>query len=77
MILTGLDVQHRLYHGFEVDLRRAEHELFARMTSACRRCVRKAENKGVSVEAAHDLEFADEYYAQLQDVFAATPVAQV
>jgi CelD/BcsL family acetyltransferase involved in cellulose biosynthesis len=55
---------------FEVDLRRSEDELFARMTSACRRCIRKAEKVGVTIEEAGDLEFATEYYAQLQDVFA-------
>jgi lipid II:glycine glycyltransferase (peptidoglycan interpeptide bridge formation enzyme) len=40
------------------------------MDSACRRCVRKAEKSGVTIEEAHDPEFADEYYAQLKDVFA-------
>jgi GNAT acetyltransferase-like protein len=68
--LDKLDVQHRVYHGFEIDLTKDEPELFARMTSACRRCVRKAEKEGISVETAQDLQFADEYYAQLQDVFA-------
>jgi hypothetical protein len=68
--LKGLDVQHRLYHGFEIDLTRSESELLARMTSACRRCIRKAHKEGVVVETADNLEFADEYYAQLQDVFA-------
>ena len=55
---------------FEVDLRPSEDDLFARMTSACRRCIRKAENVGVSIEEADELEFANEYYTQLQDVFA-------
>ncbi len=68
--LDGLGMQHRAYHGFEIDLTSEENELFANMTSACRRCVRKAQKEGVVVEAAHDLQFADEYYAQLQDVFA-------
>jgi hypothetical protein len=68
--LRGLDVQYRLYRGFEIDLTRDEEQLFYKMTSACRRCVRKAEREGILVEEAHDLEFADEYYAQLQDVFA-------
>jgi CelD/BcsL family acetyltransferase involved in cellulose biosynthesis len=40
------------------------------MTSACRRCIRKAEKEGVTIEEADDLAFADDYYAQLQDVFA-------
>ena len=55
---------------FEVDLRPPEEELFARMASACRRCIRKAEKVGVTIEEANDLEFADDYYAQLRDVFA-------
>jgi Acetyltransferase (GNAT) domain len=68
--LWGLGVQHRVYRGFEIDLSQDEKELFSGMTSACRRCIRKAEKEGVLIEEAHDTEFADEYYAQLQDVFA-------
>ena len=68
--LGGLDFQYRMYRGFEIDLTRDEDELFSNMTSACRRCVRKAEKEGVLIEKAYDLEFADEYYAQLKDVFA-------
>jgi hypothetical protein len=68
--LCGLGLQSRLYHSFELDLTRNENELFATMNSACRRCIRKADKEGVSIEEAHDLEFADDYYAQLQDVFA-------
>jgi len=68
--LGGLGVQHRVYRGFEIDLTRHEDKLFSNMTSACRRCVRKAQKEGVLVEEAHDPEFADEYYAQLRDVFA-------
>src|SRR5258708_8363031 len=40
------------------------------MESACRRCIRKADKSGLKIEEAHDLAFADEYYEQLQDVFA-------
>ena len=68
--LEGVGVQHQVYRGFEIDLTRDEDELFSSMTSACRRCVRKAEKEGVSIEEAHDLKFADEYFAQLKDVFA-------
>jgi hypothetical protein len=68
--LEGLDTQVRLYRGFEVDLTQEEEKLFSSMKSACRRCVRKAEKEGVRVEEAHDLGFIDEYYAQLEDVFA-------
>jgi len=52
------------------DLRQSEAEIFKSMTSACRRCIRKAEKSGVVVEEAHDLEFADEYYEQLKEVYA-------
>jgi len=55
---------------FEVDLRGSEDEIFGRMTSACRRCIRKAQKVGVVIEEAGDVEFADEYQEQLQDVFA-------
>jgi CelD/BcsL family acetyltransferase involved in cellulose biosynthesis len=68
--LDGLGVQYRVLRGFEIDLSSDEDELFSNMTSACRRCIRKAEKEGVRVEEAHDREFAEEYYAQLKDVFA-------
>lgn len=63
----GLD--HTLTPIFEVDLRPPEEEIFARMTSACRRCIRKATKVGVTIEEARDLEFADDYHAQLRQVF--------
>jgi hypothetical protein len=68
--LEGLDVQFDVYRSYEIDLTQSEEALFANMTSACRRCIRKAEKNGVTIEEAKDLAFADEYYAQLQDVFA-------
>jgi CelD/BcsL family acetyltransferase involved in cellulose biosynthesis len=58
------------FKSFEIDLTRSEGEIFASMTSACRRAVRKGEKEGVVTEQASDLEFADDYYAQLVDVFA-------
>jgi hypothetical protein len=68
--LDGLGVGYRLLHSFEIDLNRSEDELFSGMSSACRRCIRKAEKEGVVIEEAHDIGFADDYYAQLRDVFA-------
>lgn len=68
--LERLGVEYGMYKGFEIDLKRSEEELFSGMTSACRRCIRKAEKESVIIEEAHDLEFADDYYAQLKDVFA-------
>jgi CelD/BcsL family acetyltransferase involved in cellulose biosynthesis len=58
------------YESFEIDLTRPEEELFGAMSSACRRAVRKSEKSGVVVEIATADGFADEYYAQLGDVFA-------
>jgi hypothetical protein len=58
------------YASYRSDLTQTEDKLFSNMDSACRRCVRKAEKSGVVIEEAHDLDFADEYYEQLKDVFA-------
>jgi hypothetical protein len=58
------------YTSYRTDLTQPEEKLFNNMDSACRRCVRKAEKSGVTIEEAHDLTFADEYYEQLKDVFA-------
>ena len=58
------------YTSYQTDLRQTEEQIFTSMESACRRCIRKAEKSGVVIEEAHDLEFADEYFAQLQDVMA-------
>lgn len=58
------------YDSYISDLTRPENDLFNSMESACRRCIRKAEKSGVTIEHATDLEFADEYYEQLKDVFA-------
>lgn len=68
--LHDLKTQHRIYTSYEIDLTRDENALFMNMTSACRRCIRKAGKAGVSIEQAHDSAFADEYYEQLRDVFA-------
>lgn len=53
-----------------IDLHPDEDALFGRMTSACRRNIRKADRSGVRIEEATDPGFADEYYDQLRDVFA-------
>jgi hypothetical protein len=68
--VRGLGVPYTQLRRVEVDLRREEDEIWAGMTSACRRCIRKAEKSGVTIEEASDLEFADDYFAQLRDVFA-------
>ncbi len=54
----------------EIDLGGSEEEIFARMTSACRRAIRRAAKVGVRVEEATGSAFADEYHEQLVEVFA-------
>lgn len=61
------DWSHRT---FVVDLSGAESDVFARMKSAKRSAVRKGMRVGVQVEAARGLSFAEQYYEQLQRVFA-------
>jgi len=68
--VAGLGFATRWLTTFEVDLRPSEDELMARMTSACRRCIRKAERESVVIEEASDERFADEYHEQLRDVYA-------
>jgi hypothetical protein len=61
---------HRLVRSFLTDLSEDDDRLLANMTGACRRAIRKAEKSGVVVEPAAPDGFAEEYHAQLQDVFA-------
>jgi len=58
------------YFSYRTDLTQSEEEIFKTMDSACRRCIRKSEKSGVTIEEAHDTGFADEYYTQLKEVFA-------
>jgi len=58
------------YASYRTDLTQPEDKLFNAMDSACRRCIRKAEKSGVTIEEAHDAAFADEFYEQLIDVYA-------
>jgi CelD/BcsL family acetyltransferase involved in cellulose biosynthesis len=62
--------QHRPLRVFEIDLRRSEEELLGAMNGNRRRGIGQGERRGVVIEEAHDPGFADDYYAQLQDVFA-------
>jgi CelD/BcsL family acetyltransferase involved in cellulose biosynthesis len=54
---------------FEIDLSQSEDAIFGGMTSACRRCIRKAEKSGVTIEEATDAAFAGEFHDQLREVF--------
>jgi len=53
-----------------LDLSLSEEELLGRMSSTRRRNIRLAERNGIVIEEATDIAFADDYYAQLKDVFA-------
>lgn len=66
----GTRLDRTAYESYRSDLTLSEDDLFGRMESACRRCIRKAEKSGVTVVEAQDEGFADEYYEQLKDVFA-------
>jgi hypothetical protein len=68
--LEGVGGQLVDAHSFHIDLTRDEVDIFAGMSSACRRAVRKSEKVGVRVESASGNGFAEEYYTQLEDVFA-------
>jgi hypothetical protein len=67
-----LGFEYSMYNGYEIDLTQSEDRLFGNMTSACRRCIRKAHKCGVTIEQAAEaalIGFADDYYAQLEQVF--------
>ena len=68
--LDGMRARLAEFNTYELDLRPDEDSLLAGLVSSCRRNLRKSEREGVTVEEAHGVEFADEYFAQLQDVFA-------
>jgi Acetyltransferase (GNAT) domain len=68
MAQFGFEVQ--IDRTFRSDLTRTDDQLFADMDSACRRCIRKAEKSGVTVEEADPRGFAKDYFAQIEDVFA-------
>jgi CelD/BcsL family acetyltransferase involved in cellulose biosynthesis len=68
--VVGLGFRHTPNVTFEVDLEGDEDELLARMSSACRRAIRRGRKVGVRIEEAAGEDFADEYYSQLLEVFA-------
>jgi hypothetical protein len=68
---AGLRVQSDGVGTFTLDLRADDDTLLARMSSMCRRNIRKAERSGVVIDEDADPEgFAADYHAQLVDVFA-------
>jgi Acetyltransferase (GNAT) domain len=68
--LAGLGFESDAKLTYEVDLADEEPAIFARMSSACRRAIRKADKVGVTVAPAAGAGFADEYHEQLRGVFA-------
>jgi len=68
--LEGLGARRGTWYTLELDLTQAEDVLLKGLSSSCRRALKKAEREGVRIEEAHGVEFADEYYEQLLDVFA-------
>ena len=67
---TSLGFQQKSYDSYETDLRQTEDQIFGAMSSACGRCIRKAQKSGVVIQESSDANFAEEYFEQLQDVFA-------
>jgi Acetyltransferase (GNAT) domain len=67
--VVGLGFDRTLDDTMEVDLDGTDDALMSRMTSACRRAIRKAAKTGVTVEEVTGEDFASEYYDQLLQVF--------
>jgi hypothetical protein len=59
-----------LRHTLVSDLSPNEDDLFRSLNHSVRGAIRKAEKSGLRVEEARDEKFAEEYYTQLQQVFA-------
>ena len=68
--LAGLNFEHKSWGTSEIDLTPDEEAIFAGMQSRSRGAVRRSVKLGVKIEEAGGEEYADEYYAQLEDVFA-------
>lgn len=68
--IVGLGFTYQMNPTMEIDLTQTEDQLLANMTKSCRWTVRKAEKNGVVIEEACDAGFAEDYAAQLGDVFA-------
>jgi len=62
--------EHSEIKGWEVDLTPTEEEILARMYNDRRRCIRKSKRDGVVIEECWDESFVEDYYPQLEDVFA-------
>ncbi len=68
---AGLGFETNSSMSYLVDLKPEEDAIYHRFSSkSCRYPIRKAAKDGVVIEDACDEAFADDYYAQLKDVFA-------
>jgi Acetyltransferase (GNAT) domain len=65
----NLGVKFDAVQSFLSDLTLPEEQIFALMSSACRRAIRKAHKSGVTVEEAEPDGFVPDYLAHLSDVF--------
>jgi hypothetical protein len=67
----ALDLEFSPFRTYEIDLTLPEPELLARMHTSVRRYIRRADRqRNVAIEECQDRGFAEDYYAQLRDVFA-------
>ena len=66
----GLSYKVENRHHYGIDLTKSEEELLANMDSTGRNCIRKSIKNGVVIEEASDIGFADDYYAQYEEVLA-------
>jgi len=67
---TTTNAEMTPYTLLGIDLSLPDDELFSRVKKSVRTSVRKATREGVTIEEAPDAGFADDYMAQLNDVFA-------
>ena len=68
--IADMGCSHRMHQTMEMDLTQSEEDLLTNMSKTCRWTIKKGQKNGVVIEEARDDAFADDYAAQLQDVFA-------
>lgn len=68
--VDGLPMEFDLRPRYMLDLSKSEEQILANMKSSCRNLIRQSIRKGVTIEEAQGVDFVDDYYAQLTDVFA-------
>jgi hypothetical protein len=73
--VRDLGFRHRDYTSIEIDLTQSDDQLLAKMSPTCRRWIRKGQRGQLVIEEANDPAFAEEYYAQLVDVFTKQSLA--